>query len=137
MERKTPLYADMPLPDLLRQLSTDTATLVRQEIALARAELTEKAKQVIAPAGLFGTAAIAALGAFGAFTAFLIALIALVVPLWASALIVTVAYAAVAAFGALSGKQALAKVSSPVPQQTVASVKEDVEAVRTGVRRGR
>ena len=138
MDRKPPPpYADMPLPDLLRQLSSDTATLVRQEIALARAELTDKGKKAIAPAAMFGTAAVAALGAFGAFTAFFIALLALVVQLWAAALIVTVVYGIIAAVAALSGKKRLEAVGSPVPEQAVQSVKEDVDAVRAGVRRAR
>ncbi len=138
MDRKPPPpYADMPLPDLLRQLSTDTATLVRQEIALARAELTDKAKKVGGAAGMFGTAAVAGLGAFGAFTALLIALLALVVPLWAAALIVTVVYGLVAAIAALGGKKKLEAITPPLPEQTVQSVKDDVEAVRAGVRRAR
>ncbi len=136
MEHKPPPYADLPLPDLLRQLSTDTATLIRQEIALARAEVTEILKKVTASAAMFGVAAVGAIGAFGAFTAFLILVIALVIPAWAAALIVTVLYGIVAAAGALAGKKSLENVS-PVPQQTVDTVKEDVAAVRAGVRRGR
>lgn len=136
MDHKPPPYADMPLPDLLRQLSTDTATLLRQEIALARAELSQILKRVAASAGMFGVAAIGALGAFGAFTAFLILVISLVIPAWAAALVVTVLYGIVAAVGALAGKKAIEQVS-PVPQQTVETVKQDVEAVKAGVRRGR
>lgn len=132
-----PTYADVPLPDLLRQLSTDTATLVRQEIQLARVELTAKGKQAGKSAVGFGTAAVAGLGAFGALTAFLIALIAVWLPVWAAALIVTIVYAIVAFVGVQSGKKALQDVGSPVPEQTVETVKEDVDAVRAGVRRAR
>jgi len=136
MEQKPPLYSEKSLPDLLRQLSTDTATLVRQEIALARAEVGQVMTKVTASAGMFGLAAVAGIGAFGAFTAFLILVIALVVPAWASALIVMALYVIVAAVGALAGKNALEKIST-VPQHSVESVKDDVEAVRAGVRRGR
>ncbi len=137
MDRKpAPARADVPLPDLLRQLSADTATLVRQEMRLARAEIVQKGKIVAASATAFGTAAIAGLGAFGALTAFFIALLAVWLPVWAAALIVTVVYAIVAALGALAGKKALTSIGSPVPQ-TVETLHEDVDAVKTGVRRAR
>jgi uncharacterized membrane protein len=130
-----PPYAELPLPDLLRQLSTDTATLVRQEVQLARAELTETGKKAAKSATGFGAAAIFGLGAFGALTATLIAVIALALPVWVAALIVTIVYGVVAFVAALSGKKALAEVAPPA--QTVESVKEDVNAVRAGVARGR
>jgi hypothetical protein len=137
MERNAPPpYAELPLPELLRQLSTDVATLVRQEMQLARAELVQKGKIVAASGVGFGVAALLGLGAFGALTATIIALFALWLPLWAAALIVTLLYAAGAAIGALSGKKALADFGAPVPQ-TVDSIKEDVDAVRAGVRRAR
>lgn len=139
MERNpkdTPPYAELPLPDLLRQLSSDMATLVRQEIALARAELTERGKQVAGSAVGFGAAALLGLGAFFALTTTLIALLALVLPLWAAALIVTIMYGAVAAVAALAGKKALGKMAPPLPQ-TIDTLKEDARAVRAGIARGR
>lgn len=131
-----PVGADRPLPELLRQLATDTATLVRQEMELARAELSQKGRQAAASGGQFGAAAAFALGAFGALTAAIIAALALVMPLWAAALIVTAIYAGIAAIAASRGKAALKELTPPVPQQTVASVRRDVEAVRAGVKRG-
>lgn len=137
MERNLPPpYADVPLPELLRQLSSDTATLVRQEMQLARAELTEKGKIAAASGTGFGAAAIFGLGAFGALTAAFVALVALWLPLWAAALIIAVVYGIVAAVAAQRGKKALDEIGAPVPQ-TTQSVKEDVEAVRAGVRRAR
>ncbi|GAC1303182.1 MAG: phage holin family protein [Vulcanimicrobiaceae bacterium] len=138
MDRNTPnppQYADLPLPELLRQLSSDTATLVRQEVQLARAELTDTGKKAAKSAVGFGAAALFGLGAFGALTAALIAVIALALPVWVAALIVTVIYAVVAFVAAQSGKKALTDVT-PVPE-TIASVKDDVNAVRAGVARGR
>jgi len=137
MRPSEPAGAERPLPELLKQLASDTATLVRQEIELARAELSAKARDAGQSAGMFGAAAIFALGAFGALTACAIAAIALVVPLWAAALIVAIVYGIVAAVAAVRGRDAIKKVSSPVPEQTVETVREDVDAVRAGVRRGR
>ncbi len=88
MDRK-PQYADLPLPELLRQLSTDTATLVRQEIRLARVELTGKAKVAGRSATFFGAAAVLGFGAFLAVTACAVAALALVLQVWAAALVVT------------------------------------------------
>ena len=136
MDRK-PQYADLPLPELLRQLSTDTATLVRQEIQLARVELTGKAKVAGRSATFFGAAAVLGFGAFLAVTACAIAALALVLQLWAAALVVTAVYAAGAVAAALAGKRSLAAVAPPVPERTVESVKADVDAVRAGVSRGR
>jgi len=139
MDRKptnAPPYAELPLPELLRQLSSDTAILVQQEIALARAELTERTKTVARAATGFGIAAVLGLGAFLALTTMIIALLALVVPLWAAALIVTIVYGVIAGMGALSGKKALASGGAPIPQ-TIETLKEDAKAVRAGIDRGR
>jgi len=130
-------YAELSLAELLRQLATDATELVRQELQLARVELTDKGKKAGASAGLFGAAAILGLGAFGALTACLIAALALVLPLWAAALIVSVVYGGAAAIVALRGKKSLADVSSPAPGLVLASVQADVDAVRAGVQRGR
>lgn len=115
---------------LLRELSEETSTLVRQEVQLAKVELTEKAKQAGKGAGLLAAAAVMGLALLGALTAFLIAVIALVVPVWLSALVVTVLYGVVAGVLALAGKKALQQVS-PKPEQTVDTLKEDVQWAKT------
>ena len=115
---------------LLRELSEETSTLVRQEVQLAKVELTEKAKQAGKGAGLLAAAAVMGLALLGALTAFLIAVIALVVPVWLSALVVTVLYGVVAGMLALAGKKALQQVS-PKPEQTVDTLKEDVQWAKT------
>ena len=120
-----------PLPQLLRELANETTTLVRQEIELAKVELTDKAKAIGAGAGMVGAAAVFALGAFGALTACLIAVLALAMPVWAAALIVTVVYAIVALVAAQRGRQQLVSATPVVPEQTVQSVKDDVEWVKT------
>ena len=122
---------DRPIGELLKQLSQETAALVRQEIELAKAEVTQKGKAAGVAAGLFGGAGAIGLGAFGAFTAFLVLLLALALPAWASALIVTVVYGAIAAVLALRGKRKMQEASPPVPQQTVETVKEDIEWAKT------
>lgn len=119
------------LPELLRQLASETTTLVHQEIELAKTELGEKAKTIGASAGYIGAASILTLGAFGALTTFIIALIALALPVWAAALIVTLVYAIAGFVAFQAGKKKLSEATPVVPQQTAQSLKEDVQWVKT------
>lgn len=119
------------LPQLLRELAIETTTLVRQEIDLAKVELGEKLKTIGAGAAMFGVAAVLGLGAFGALTAMFIAALGLAMPIWLAAFIVTVVYGIVALVAAQRGRQQLARATPVVPQQTVQSVKDDVEWVKT------
>jgi predicted lipid-binding transport protein (Tim44 family) len=115
------------LTDLLKDLARETTTLFRQEVELAKAEIAQKAKQAGAGAGMFGGAAVLGLGAFGALTAMLILALAIVMPATVAALIVMVVYAAIAAFLAMQGRQRMREAAPPMPEQTVETVKEDVE----------
>jgi predicted lipid-binding transport protein (Tim44 family) len=119
------------LTDLLKDLARETTTLFRQEVELAKAEIAQKAKQAGAGAGMFGGAAVLGLGAFGALTAMLILALAIVMPATVAALIVMVVYAAIAAFLAMQGRQRMREAAPPMPEQTVETVKEDVEWLKT------
>jgi uncharacterized membrane protein YqjE len=118
---------DQSVGELLRQLSDRTATLVRQEMELAKAELSEKGKRAGIGAGMFGGATVFGAYALGALTAFLILLLATAIDAWLAALIVAVVYAAIAGVLALMGKSKVQQATPPVPEQTVDSVKEDVQ----------
>ena len=125
-----PQAADLrerPVAELLKQLANETTTLVRQELDLAKAEMREKAGKVGAGAGMWGTAGAAALLALGALTAFLILALDGVMPSWLAALIVGIAYAAIAGFLYLRGKRRVEEAGSPVPEQTVETLKEDAQ----------
>lgn len=121
---------DASIGDLLRRLSEDTSVLVRQEVALARAELTEQGKQVGFGAGLLGGAAVAALLALGALSAAAIIALDELVPLWLAAFIVAALWAAVAGVLALRGRDEVREATPPAPQ-TVETVKEDVQWAKT------
>ena len=128
---------DLPTADLVRQLSDQTSRLIRQEMALARAELTVKGKQAGIGAGLFGGAGVFGLLALGALTATAIAALALAMDTWLAALIVTVVWAAVAGAMALLGKSRVQEALPPVPEDSVESVKEDVQWTKTKAQEGR
>jgi putative superfamily III holin-X len=118
---------DQPLPDLLRQLSEQTTALVRQELELAKAEMSEKGKQAGIGVGAFGAAGLVGLFALGALTATFILALATAVDAWLAALIVTVVYAAVAGVLALTGKSKVQQATPPAPERAMESTKEDVE----------
>ena len=113
--------------ELVKQLSNQVSTLVRQEVELAKAEAAEKGKKAGVGAGMFGGAGVAGLLTLGSLTAFLILVLALAIPAWASALLVTALWAGVAGVLALQGRNKLREMGKPVPEKTVETVKEDVQ----------
>ncbi len=115
--------------ELLKQLSEETSTLVRQEMALARAELQQTGKQAGKGAGLLGGGAVVGLLAGIALTLTLIFLLDTFMKTWIAALIVTLLWGAVAAVLALRGKKEIQEATPPAPQ-TVETVKTTPEAIR-------
>lgn len=113
--------------ELLKDLSSQVSRLVRQEVELAKLEMTEKGKKLGVGAGMLGGAAVAALLMLGSLTAFLIIVLALAMPWWAAALIVTAVWGVIAAVLALRGRDELREMGKPVPEQTIETVKEDVQ----------
>jgi hypothetical protein len=129
--------SDRSVADLIRQASDQTATLVRQELELAKAELTVKGKQVGLGAGMFGGAGVFGVYAFGALTAAIILALSLVVAGWLAGAIVAVVYGAIAGMLALVGKSKVQAGIPPVPEQSVQSVKADIQSTKQHVKEGR
>ena len=128
---------DRPVGDLVKQLAGQTSTLVRQEIDLAKAEMSQKASTAGKGAGLLGGAAVVGLLAAGSLTACLILALSEVIPDWLAALIVALVMGAVAAVLAMQGRNRIRAATPPVPEQTVETVKEDVEWAKTRTPSGR
>jgi hypothetical protein len=122
---------DRPLPELMKTLADQTTTLVRQEIDLAKAEFSEKGKKAGQGAGMFGGAGVIGFLALAALTAAAILGLATALPDWLAALIVGLVYAGVAGVLALQGRNKVQEAGPPVPEQTVETVKEDVEWAKT------
>jgi len=137
MEEQQTQLEDRPIGELMRQLSDQTTTLVRQEIELAKAEMTAKGKQVGMGAGAFGGAGLFGLYAVGAITACLILALSTAVAGWLAALIVGVVYAAIAGVLALVGKKKTQAGAPPVPERAISSTKEDVEWAKTRAKTAR
>jgi uncharacterized membrane protein YqjE len=128
---------DESLAALVKQLSDQSATLARQEVELAKAELQQKGKQVGLGAGMFGGAGVFGLYALGALTASAILALATAVDAWLAALIVTAVWAAIAGVLALTGKSRVQQGAPPVPEQAIDSVKEDVKWTKEHAQAGR
>jgi uncharacterized membrane protein YqjE len=132
-----PETRDRPVGELLKQLSDQTASLVRKELELAKAELGEKGKRAGLGAGMFGGAGLFAILALGALTACVILALDTAMAAWLAALIVGVVYGAIAGALALTGKTKVQQATPPVPEQAVESVKEDVEWTKTKAKSAR
>jgi uncharacterized membrane protein YqjE len=118
---------EKPMGELFGELSREMSGLVRDEVELAKVEMTEKAKKAGIGAGIIAGGAVVALGAFGALTAFFIMVLGLVMATWLAALIVFVVYAAIAAVLVMVGRNRLQRATPPVPQETVETLREDVQ----------
>ncbi|GAA2326607.1 phage holin family protein [Dactylosporangium salmoneum] len=129
--------ADRSIAELVNRAGEQLTTLVRDEIALAKAELAQKGRRAGIGGGLFGVAAV--LGWFGLGLALTLAVVALdlVWPLWLAVLVVTVVVLAAAGVAAALGRRQLRRATPLTPQATVANVSADVSAVQAAVREGR
>jgi membrane protein len=125
---------DKSVGELVQELSQQTSTLIRQEMRLAQAELTEKGKHAGKGAGMFGGAGVVALYGVGALIAAAIIGLGTALDPWLAAVIVGVVLLAVAGILALTGKKEVDRAGPPKPEQTIESVQQDVETVKARVR---
>jgi uncharacterized membrane protein YqjE len=124
---------DRSFGELFKRLSEQTATLVRQEVELAKAEMQQKGHRAGLGAGLIGGGGLLGLSAFGALTATVILALATWLDARLACLVVTVVYAVGAAVLVLSGKRRLREAASPAPEQTIKTLKEDVQWARNQI----
>ncbi len=120
------------LGDLFSELASETSALVRQEVALAQTEMTQKATVVGKNVGFLVVGGAIGYAALLAFLAAAIIGLAIFVPAWAAALIVG-AVVAIAAFILISTALKSLKQTSLTPQQTVETLKEDAQWLKNQV----
>jgi uncharacterized membrane protein YqjE len=123
--------------ELVHDLSQQVSTLIRQELELAKVELTDKGKQAGIGAGMFGGAGLVAVFGIGALVAAAVLALATAVDAWLSALIVAVVLFAIAGVAALLGKSRVQRAVPPAPQQTIDTTKQDIEATKQAIKEGR
>ncbi len=125
------------LAELMKQLTEQTTRLAQKEIELAKAEMSIKGKRLGIGAGAFGGAGLVAVLGLGTLVATIVLLLATAMTAWLAALIVTVVLFAIAGVAALIGKKKVEEATPPVPEQTVETVKADVEEAKLRAREGR
>jgi VIT1/CCC1 family predicted Fe2+/Mn2+ transporter len=128
---------DRPLGEVASALTRDLSLLVRQELELAKAEMREKGRIALPGLGMIGAAGIAALAASGALTAFLVLLLSLFLDPWLAALITGLVLAGAAAVLVITGKERVEEIGTPLPEQTIETVQEDIQWVKKQARSGR
>ncbi len=132
MSQSTTPTTDEPIGALVHRLSEQIPELVRSEMRLAQAELSEKGKKAGIGIGLFSAAGLFAfLGLCTLITTAILAL-DLALPAWAAALLVAVVLLMGAGIAAAVGKKEIGQATPPAPERAIAGVKEDVATVRGG-----
>lgn len=129
--RRTP---DRPVGDLVSELSQQLSDLARDELRLARLEMTRKGKEAGTGIGMLGGAGLTALYGAGCLIACVVIAISGALAAWAAALIVGATLLAVAGVVALLGKGRLQRAAPPLPANTTANLKADVEIVKDRAR---
>jgi len=125
-----PVRDEHNVGELVTQATEQLSKLVRQEVALAKAELADKGRRagmgggMLGAAGAFAYAGLLAAAGTGA------AALSLVVPVWAAALIVTVLLFVIAGVLAMAGRGQLRRATPPKPQRAMDSMKADVEEIK-------
>jgi uncharacterized membrane protein YqjE len=146
---------EQSLPELVRNLAEETTNLVRKELELARseatraggtvvslarqelqlatAEMAEKGRKAVPGIGMVGAAGAVGLLAAGALTACLILALDGIMANWLAALLVGIAYTGLATALYYVGKARVQEAGPLVPEQTVETIKEDVEWAKTRI----
>ena len=134
-QTQEPGQAQHSVGELVGQATEQLSQLVRQEVALAKEELAEKGRRAGRGGGMLGAAGAIAYAGLLALAGTATAALSLTLPVWAAALIVTAVLFALAALLAAKGRTQLRRAAPPTPEETLGSVRADVEEIRERVHR--
>lgn len=123
---------DRSIGDLFSELANETGTLIRQEVALATAEMTKKATDAGKNAASIAIGGFVGYAAFLALLAAIVALLSYAMPVWLSALIVAIVVGAISAYMVTSALAKLKKADL-APRETVTTLKEDAQWLKKQV----
>ncbi|MDA8392021.1 MAG: phage holin family protein [Actinomycetota bacterium] len=133
MEGRDSSGTEPTLGALLSDMTTELSQLMRQEVSLAKAELKEEASKGAKGAGMLGAAAVTAYLALLMLSFAAAWALASVMPTGLAFLLMGLAFLAAAAVLGKQGKERMSKVS-PVPEQTIETLKEDVQWAKAPTR---
>ena len=132
MAQQQMVKEEKSLGELFSELATETSTLVRQEVALAQTELTQKATRAGKNVGYLAVGGFVAYAAMLAVLAGVIMLLGLVIPVWLSAILVGLVVGGIGYFLISSALSEL-RNTDPVPRDTVETIKEDAQWLKNQV----
>jgi uncharacterized membrane protein YqjE len=124
------LQDDPPIGALVHDLTQQVPQLIRSEIRLAQAELTEKGKRAGLGVGMFSAAGLLSFLGLCCVIATAILALAHALPDWLAALIVGLVLFCGAGIAALIGKKEVEQATPAAPEQAIAGVKEDIAVVK-------
>ncbi|WP_187283462.1 phage holin family protein [Streptomyces sp. t39] len=124
-----------PVGELVKQASEQISRLLREELALAQAEMKQKGKRFGRGGGLFGGAGLIGVIALQALVATAVIALALVWPLWLSALVITAVLFVVAGVLAALGRKEVGAATPMAPQQAVRGVQADIAQIKESAHR--
>jgi membrane protein len=129
--------SEAPVGELVSGASEQLTTLVRDEMRLAQTELAQKGRRSGLGLGLFGSAGAVAWFGVGALVAAAILGLSLVVAPWLAAVIVGLVLLLIASVLAMIAKREVSQATPVLPQESMQSVRRDVEAVKEGLHHDR
>jgi hypothetical protein len=115
---------------LVHDLTQQVPQLIRSEIRLAQAEMTQKGKKAGLGIGMFSAAGLLAFLGLSCLVATAILALAHALPDWLAALVVGAVLLAGAAVAALLGKQKVQEATPAAPERAIEGVKEDIAVVK-------
>jgi hypothetical protein len=132
MQQTKLIKDERSLGDLFSELASETSTLVKQEVALAQVELTNKAAVVGKNVGFLAVGGAVGYAAFLTLLAALVVGLSYIIPLWAAALVVSI-IVGITAYFLINSALAELKKTELAPRETVESIKEDAQWLRDQV----
>jgi uncharacterized membrane protein YqjE len=121
--------------ELVSQAAGQVSTLVRSELALAKAELMEKGRKLGAGAGMLAAAGLFGLLAFGLVIALIVAVLDIDWPLWLAVLVPLLVLGLLTlTLAGLGIRRLRAGASAP---QAAGRVRDDIQSMKQAIRDGR
>ena len=122
-----------PLAELFTELSHETRTLIKQEMELARIELSQKVTQIVKDVAALGIGGILLYSGFLTLIAAIVLGVAVFIPLWLSALLVSILFIGMGAILLQKGRKDLVHMEM-VPRKSTETFKETVKWAKSALR---